>query len=142
VSLDPGAELVPVVKELTQEKINRYAVAGGDGNPLHTDPEFAARTQFGGTIAHGMLLLAYLSEMLTAAFGEAWLSGGRLKVRFKAPARPGDTVSAVGQVIRVEGGRTVCEVECRNQHGAVLVGGEAACPRTGVRLGSAGEVAP
>ncbi len=120
-----GAELAPVVRELSQEKINRYAKAGGDGNPLHTDPEFAARTQFGGTIAHGMLLLAYLSEMMTAAFGPAWLSGGRLKVRFKAPARPGDTVSAVGRVVRTEAGRTVCAVECRNQAGETLVGGEA-----------------
>jgi 3-hydroxybutyryl-CoA dehydratase len=122
---DPGAELAPVVKEITQEKVNRYALAGGDGNPLHTDPEFAARTMFGGTIAHGMLLLAYLSEMMTAAFGRAWLSGGRLKVRFKAPARPGDTVSAVGRVVRAEGGRTVCAVECRNERDEVLVSGEA-----------------
>ncbi len=125
MTLDVGTELAPVVRELTQEKINRYAQAGGDGNPLHTDPEFAARTQFGGTIAHGMLLLAYLSEMMTAKFGSAWLSGGRLKVRFKAPARPGDTVSAVGHVLRVEGGRTVCAVECRNQQGETLVSGEA-----------------
>jgi len=122
---DPGAELAPVTKQITQEKVNRYAQAGGDGNPLHTDPEFAARTMFGGTIAHGMLLLAYLSEMMTAAFGRAWLSGGRLKVRFKAPARPGDTVSAVGHVVRAEGGRTVCAVECRNQRDEVLVSGEA-----------------
>ncbi len=128
MTLEPGTELAPVVKEITQEKINRYALASGDGNPLHTDPEFAVKTMFGGTIAHGMLILAYLSEMMTAAFGRAWLSGGRLKVRFKAPARPGDTVSAVGRVVRAEGGRTVCEVECRNQRDEVLVSGEAACP--------------
>lgn len=128
MTLDVGTELTPVVVELTQDKIDRYALAGGDGNPLHTDPEFAAKTQFGGTIAHGMLVLAYLSEMMTAAFGRAWLSGGRLKVRFKAPARPGDTVSAVGHVVRAEGGRTVCAVECRNQRDEVLVSGEAACP--------------
>jgi 3-hydroxybutyryl-CoA dehydratase len=125
MTTDTGAELAPVVKEITQEKVNRYARAGGDGNPLHTDPEFAAHTMFGGTIAHGMLLLAYLSEMMTAAFGRAWLSGGRLKVRFKAPARPGDTVSAVGHVARADGGRTVCAVECRNQRDEVLVSGEA-----------------
>ena len=122
---DVGAQLAPVVKEITQEKINRYALSGGDGNPLHTDPEFAARTMFGGTIAHGMLILAYLSEMMTAAFGQAWLSGGRLKVRFKAPARPGDTVSAVGRVARAENGRTACVVECLNQRDEVLVDGEA-----------------
>jgi 3-hydroxybutyryl-CoA dehydratase len=125
MTMDVGAELAPVLKRITQEKINRYAVAGGDGNPLHTDPEFAARTMFEGTIAHGMLVLAYLSEMLTAAFGPAWLSSGRLKVRFKAPARPGDAVSAVGRVVRAEAGRTVCQVECRNQRDEVLVSGEA-----------------
>lgn len=123
-----GTELAPVVKQLTQEKINRYAEAGGDGNPLHTDPEFAASSQFGGTIAHGMLVLAYLSEMLIAAFGRSWLSDGRLKVRFKAPARPGDTVTAAGRVVRVENGAAVCEVECRNQRDEVLVGGEARVP--------------
>ncbi len=128
MTLDVGTKLTPVVRGLTQEKIDRYAEASGDGNPLHTDPEFAAGTQFGGTIAHGLLVLAYLSEMMTAAFGRAWLSGGRLKVRFKAPARPGDTVSALGRVVRDEEGRTVCAVECRNQRGEVLVSGEAACP--------------
>ena len=128
MTLDAGTQLAPLVKELTQEKINRYAHAGGDGNPLHTDPDFAARTQFGGTIAHGMLILAYLSEMMTVAFGQAWLAGGRLKVRFKAPARPGDTVTATGRVRRIEDGRAVCAVECRSQRDEVLVSGEANCP--------------
>ncbi len=123
--LEPGTELHPLAKTLTQRKIDRYARAGGDYNPLHTDPEFAATTQFGGTIAHGMLVLAYLSEMLTAAFGDAWLSSGRLKVRFRAPARPGDTVTAAGRVTRVGAGRTICVVECRNQRGESLVSGEA-----------------
>ena len=117
---------LPVVtKTITQEKINRYADASGDHNPLHLDPAFAATTQFGGTIAHGMLVLAYVSEMMTAAFGEAWLMGGRLKTRFRGAARPGDTVTASGRVVRVEGGRTTCEVECRNQRGNVLISGDA-----------------
>lgn len=133
MTLEQGTALKPVVKEITQEKINRYALAGGDGNPLHTDEEFAKRTQFGGTIAHGLLVLAYLSEMLTGAFGEAWAGGGRLKIRFRAPARPGDTVTASGQVTGVDGGRTSCAVECRNQAGEVLVSGEASCPSGEVR---------
>jgi 3-hydroxybutyryl-CoA dehydratase len=120
-----GSELPSVAKTLSQEKIDRYARASGDFNPIHVDAAFAAQTPFGGTIAHGMLLLAYLSEMLTAAFGQAWLSGGRLKVRFKGAARPGDVVMARGQVQRVEGERGVCSVECLNQQGEVLIGGQA-----------------
>ncbi len=123
----PG-DLPSLTRRLTQEKIDRYARAAGDGNPLHTDPEFAARTPFGGTIAHGMLVLAYHSQMMTAAFGEAWLAGGRLKARFRGPARPGDAVSALGRVLRADGGRTVCAIECRNQRGDLLVSGEAEVP--------------
>jgi 3-hydroxybutyryl-CoA dehydratase len=115
-----GDELPTIVKELTQEKIDRYAEASGDHNPLHLDPQFAAQTQFGGTIAHGMLMLAYVSEMLTAAFGQAWVSAGRLRARFKAPARPGDTVRVTGRVVRREEAVTGVEVRCSNQNGEVL----------------------
>jgi 3-hydroxybutyryl-CoA dehydratase len=117
--------LPAVAKTLTQEKINRYAKVSGDGNPLHTDPDFAATTQFGGTIAHGMLVLAYISELMMAAFGGAWSTSGRLKVRFRGAARPGDTVTASGRVLRIEDGRTSCDVECRNQNDEVLISGEA-----------------
>jgi len=122
-----GRELPSVSKALTQEKIDGYARASGDFNPIHVDTAFAAGTFFGGTIAHGMLLLAYLSEMLTAAFGRAWLSGGRLKVRFKGVARPGDTLTVRGRVERVqdEGWRLFMAVECVNQGGQVLVTGDA-----------------
>ena len=119
-----GAELPSLAKTLSQEKIDRYARASGDFNPIHVDPAFAAQTPFGGTIAHGMLLLAYLSEMLTAAFGQAWLSGGRLKVRFKGAARPGDVVTARGRLQRVESERLLCSVECINQGSEVLIAGQ------------------
>jgi 3-hydroxybutyryl-CoA dehydratase len=124
-----GTELPSLAKALSQEKIDRYARASGDFNPIHVDPAFAAQTPFGGTIAHGMLLLAYLSEMLTAAFGQAWLSGGRLKVRFKGAARSEETVTIGGHVQRVqeghEGWRLWCDVGCLNQRGEVLVAGQA-----------------
>ncbi|HXG36698.1 MAG TPA: MaoC family dehydratase [Dehalococcoidia bacterium] len=123
--LPPGSDLPELRKEITQGKINRYARVSGDGNPLHTDPEFAARSQFGGTIAHGMLVLAYLSEMLTRAFGGEWLARGRLKARFRAPARPGDKVIVSGRVEKAEATRIVCTVECRNQSDELLVSGEA-----------------
>ncbi len=120
-----GSALPPLVKVVTQEMIDRYATASGDDNPLHTNPAFAAGTQFGGTIAHGMLVLAYLSEMMTVAFGLRWLSSGGLKARFRAAARPGDTVTGSGRVLRKENSRTYCAVECRNQNGEVLISAEA-----------------
>lgn len=124
-ALEVGSELPAIVKEVTQPKIDRYADASGDRNPLHVDPEFAATTQFEGTIAHGMLILAYLSEMLTAAFGQRWLDTGSLKIRFRAPARPGDTITASGVVTRVEGESVSCDIKCKNQAGEVLISGQA-----------------
>jgi acyl dehydratase len=81
--------------------------------------------QFGGPIAHGMLVLAYLSETLTGAFGEQWLKSGRLKARFRGAARPGDTVTISGKVTKVEAGRVTCDVTARNQEGEVLVTADA-----------------
>ena len=124
-SYQVGDVLPAIHKSLTQEKINRYAEVSGDGNPLHTDPAFAATTQFGGTIAHGMLVLAYISELMAAAFGGEWSASGHLKIRFRGAARPSDTVTASGRILRIEDGKTFCEVECRNQNGEVLISGEA-----------------
>jgi 3-hydroxybutyryl-CoA dehydratase len=123
-----GDELPATVKTIRQDKIARYAEVAGDHNPLHVDPEFAATTQFGGTVAHGMLVLAYLSEMLTGAFGQRWIAGGRLKARFRAPARPGDTVTAAGRVTKIENGVLRCEAECRNQDGEALITADVEVP--------------
>jgi 3-hydroxybutyryl-CoA dehydratase len=117
-----------VVKHITQEKINLYAEASGDFNPIHVDESFAAKTPLGGTIAHGMLSLAYVSEMMTSAFGRSWLSEGKLRARFKEPARPGDTLTINGKIDCVEqkGGVSYanCSFECRNQNGETIVTGE------------------
>lgn len=120
-----GAELPPLSREITQAKISRYAMVSGDGNPIHIDPDFAAKSAFRGPVAHGMLLLAYVSEMLTAAFGRDWPRSGRLKIRFRGPARPGDTVTASGRIETLEAGNAVCAIECRNQDGDVLISGGA-----------------
>jgi 3-hydroxybutyryl-CoA dehydratase len=124
-----GEALPSVVKHITQEKINLYAEASGDFNPIHVDESFAAETPLGGTIAHGMLILAYVSEMMTLAFGRSWLSGGRLSVRFKAPAHPGDTLTVKGKVDSIEHKDGVsyanCSLECHNQKDEAIIIGEA-----------------
>lgn len=120
--------VAPVEKRLSQEQIGRYADAARDHNPIHIDEAFARSTPFGGTIAHGMLVLASISEMMTSAFGERWISSGRLRVRFRAPARPNDTVSTSAKVQKPRGGVLVYAVECRNQDGELLISGTAEVP--------------
>jgi 3-hydroxybutyryl-CoA dehydratase len=127
--IQQGKALSPVVKHITQEKIKLYAEASGDFNPIHVDESFAAKTPLGGTIAHGMLSLAYVSEMMTSAFGQSWLSGGKLRAKFKEPARPGDILTINGKVDCIERKDDVsyanCNFECRNQKGETIVAGEA-----------------
>ena len=127
--LREGVSIPGISKGIGQANINRYAEASGDFNPIHIDEDYARGTPLGGTIAHGMLVLAYVSQMMTAAFGRDWLSGGRLDVRFRAPARPGDTISVSGEITAVEKdedhSRVRCEVLCQNQNGEPVLTGVA-----------------
>jgi len=127
--IQEGKTLGPVVREITQEKINLYAEASGDFNPIHVDESFAAKTPFGGTIAHGMLNLAYVSEMMTSIFGKNWVSGGKLRAKFKESARPGDTLTIAGKVLCIDRKSDVsyanCSFEVRNQKDETIVTGEA-----------------
>ncbi|MBT3942385.1 MAG: MaoC family dehydratase [Chloroflexi bacterium] len=101
MTMQPGDELAGVERTVTQAQVEAYADAAGDHNPIHLDAEFAAKTPFGRRIAHGMLTLAMVSEMLTSAYPDNWASGGRLKVRFRAPVFPGETVHVSGEVKKV-----------------------------------------
>jgi 3-hydroxybutyryl-CoA dehydratase len=127
--LKAGLSLPELQKQITQEGINLYSRASRDFNPIHIDNEFARKTPIGGTIAHGMLILAYASQMMTEAFGENWLTGGRFNVRFKAPARPGDTISVQGKIKNLQDDKeqtiVSCDVLCANQKGEAVITGEA-----------------
>ena len=77
---------------MTQAIMDGWGDLSTDFNPLHVDPEYAANTQFGGTIAHGHYNLAVMHQLMLEVAGEAWRTGGTLrKVRFRAPVRPGNT---------------------------------------------------
>ena len=121
--------LPEVSKLVTQQHINLYAEASQDFNPIHIDEDFARKTPFGGTIAHGMLILAYISQMMSVAFGRSWLAGGKLDIRFKTPARPGDTITVKGKIRNLDKSKeqtsVVCDVLCSNQKGESVITGEA-----------------
>ena len=75
--------------QVTQEEINAFADATGDHQFIHVDPERAARTPFGSTIAHGLLTLSLgpqFSYSMFALEGFAFgLNYGYNRVRFPAP---------------------------------------------------------
>ena len=127
----PAEEVLPVVsKTITQDQLTSYARASGDYNPLHLDPTFADATQFGGIIAHGMLTLGFIGEMMAAAFGWAWLETGTLKARLKGAAYLGDHLETWGRITKEEpvtlGRLMICSVGVRNVgSGQVLIQADA-----------------
>ena len=127
-----GDALPVITRTVTQAQVNLYAEAAGDFNPVHLDEEFASTTQFGKRIAHGMLTLAFVSEMIESAYPNAYASGGELDVRFKAPVYPGETVETWGEVISVKSDGEVdfvrCRAGCSKQDGTEVVTGQATVP--------------
>ncbi|WP_310468034.1 MaoC family dehydratase [Sphingomonas sp.] len=82
---------------LDQDRITAFADATEDRQFIHVDPEAAARTPFGGTIAHGFLSLAMLSRMAAEAMQvpdtlKMAVNYGLDRVRFIAPVRAGQRV--------------------------------------------------
>ena len=75
---------------LRQEDFNRFARLSGDHNPIHTDPEFSARTSFGRTVSHGMRLFSALRSLLAQCYPGARLTGQSLM--FPAPAFAGEAL--------------------------------------------------
>ena len=93
-----GTERVSEWVEVTQAMIDKFAEATGDHQFIHVDPERAAQTPFGGTIAHGFLSLS-LMPMLAARTDAPRIAGARMgvnyggnKVRFVTPVRSGKRV--------------------------------------------------
>ena len=95
--------------ELTQERINDFANTTLDHQFIHIDPERAAQTPFGGTVAHGFLTLSMLVHLSTTIPVdtpplEGVLMGvnyGLNKVRFINPVPAGSRIRATSQTIDV-----------------------------------------
>ena len=98
--INKGDVFILPAKQITQDMINHYADAAEDHNPLHIDPEFAKTTRFGGAIAHGMLSVAFIQELMVRTFGKDWLESGKIEVNFMAPVRPGEAITTEAKVMR------------------------------------------
>jgi acyl dehydratase len=57
-------QIASAKRTFSQKDLNRFAALSGDDNPIHVDPEFSARTKFGRTVAHGMLLYSAVCAVL------------------------------------------------------------------------------
>ena len=113
-------------KTITDADIIIFAGISGDTNPVHLSHEFASETMFEGRIAHGMLTASFISTVIGTKMPGAGCIYVSQNLRFKAPVRSGETVTATCTVTklipekRLIELKTVCTVS-----GKPVVDGEA-----------------
>jgi 3-hydroxybutyryl-CoA dehydratase len=115
-----------VSKTITDADIVLFSGVSTDTNAVHLNEEFAKSTIFGGRIAHGMLSAGLISAVLGNRLpGPGTIYLGQT-LKFKAPVKPGDTVTATATVkeVIVEKKRAVLETVC-TVNGKVVIEGEA-----------------
>jgi len=93
---------------VTQEQVDQFADVTYDHQFIHTNPEQAALTPFGGTIAHGFLSLSMLSYFAENGCGvraenaRVYINYGFDKVRFVHPVRVGSKIRAHSTLLSVD----------------------------------------
>ena len=81
-------------KTITNADIITFAGISGDTNPVHLNHEFASETMFEGQIAHGMLTASFISTVIGTKLPGPGCIYVSQNLRFKAPVKVGDTVTA------------------------------------------------
>jgi len=108
-------------KEITDRDIQLFAEVSTDCNPVHMDDEYAMDTIFEGRIAHGMLT----ASLISAVIGEQLPGHGSVylgqSLKFMAPVRPGDMVSAEVQVREIDHSRRRVTLDCHCAVGDTVV---------------------
>ncbi|NNK78777.1 MAG: MaoC family dehydratase [Litoreibacter sp.] len=107
-------------KQISDHDIELFAEVSTDRNPVHLDDDYARDTIFEGRIAHGMLT----AGLISAVIGEQLPGHGTVylgqNLKFLAPVRPGDVVTAEVEVTEIDHARrrvtlhTRCEVSGKN----------------------------
>ncbi len=114
-------------RTVTETDVVLFAMVTGDTNPVHLDEAHAARSQFGGRIAHGMLTAGFVSATMASRLpgpGAVYLSQS---MRFVRPVRIGDAITTRVEIIGLDPVKRHVRLAttCRNQSGKMVLDGEA-----------------
>lgn len=114
-------------KTISESDVYLYAGITGDFNPAHINEVYAEKTAFKSRIAHGMLTAGLISKVLGTDLPGPGTIYLQQSLSFKAPVAIGDTITATVEVIEIdtEKKRVRLKTACTNQHGALVLDGEA-----------------
>jgi acyl dehydratase len=124
VAVGDSAEITRVIEA---GAVAEFVAAVGDHNPIHSDPQFAAGTQFEEPIAPGVFTAGLISAVIGTRLpgpGAIYLSQS---LKFLKPVKFGDTITARVEAVEVleERNRIRLLTACRNQDGDEVLTGEA-----------------
>ena len=116
---------VRFTKTVGETDVYLFAGITGDLGPNHCDEEYMRKTRYGRRIAHGVLLVGYMSTCSTRlleGISQPAVSYGYDRVRFVKPVFIGDTVTVEYRIAEkdVEKGQTRAQVTVTNQHGETV----------------------
>jgi 3-hydroxybutyryl-CoA dehydratase len=111
-------------RTVTEADVVLFAGISGDTNPVHLNEEFAKETLFQGRIAHGMLSASFISTVLGTKLPGPGCIYVSQNLKFRAPVRCGDTVSATATIadIVLDKKRVIMQTVCSVGDKVVLEG--------------------
>ena len=120
-------------KTVGESDVYMFAGITGDFSGNHVDEEFMKKSKYGQRIAHGALLIGYMSTTSTLMIAKSLEKGidntpvslGYDRIRFLKPVFTNDTMTAryTIEAVEPEQGRTRSKIEVVNQHGEVCLAG-------------------
>jgi 3-hydroxybutyryl-CoA dehydratase len=124
--LETGDEFRTAGRTITESDLVSFSALTGDWHPQHADAAWAARSEFGERIAHGMLVLSFAVGLAPIDPDRVAALRGIDGVTFKRPVRIGDTIHVEGRIddlrpLGAEVGLVTCLWKVINQAGEVAV---------------------
>ena len=116
-------------RTVTADDIVRFTDISGDRNPLHYDVEAARATPFGEIIVQGGVTSAILNALVAEDLPGPGTVFLQVNWSFKAPVRPGDTITGFAEVIDVRADKPITKLRTRvtRGDGTVVLEGDAVC---------------
>jgi acyl dehydratase len=116
-------------RNVTARDIELFTEMSGDRNPLHYDEAAARATPFGGIVVQGGVISAILNAVVAEDLPGPGTVFMQVNWGFKAPVRPGDTITGEVKVTKVRADKPITELETRvvRGDGTVVLDGNAVC---------------
>ena len=116
-------------RDVSARDIELFTAISGDRNPLHYDEALAKASPFGGIIVQGGITSAILNALVAEDLPGPGTVFLQVNWSFKAPVRPGDTITGAVEVLKVRTDKPITELKTTvtRQDGVVALEGTALC---------------